>query len=144
MNKLLFVILLMPGLTHAGDSASDSPEARLITELRADAAKCSIDGQLAALEVPANASAKRIQQAGEVGLKCEAEMREKVKPLYRSTLEQAPDSRPQLTAMYAKWLNYLQALGNPFAQDEHRRAGEAFEAAIADLGAELDARPTSP
>lgn len=138
MKWMLLFLLLPVSVVKASGPVGMAPEERLIVTLRADAARCAIDGQLAVLNVPDNADAARIQQAGDVGRRCEVEMRERDKPKYREALEQAPQSRPQLEAMYAKWLNYLNALANPYAKDEHRSAEAEFESAVSALRAAVD------
>lgn len=138
MKWILLFLLFPAGLVNASGPVDASPEARLIVALRADAARCAIDGQLAVLNVPDNAGSARIQQAGDVGRKCEVEMREKDRPKYREVLELSPQFKTQVEAMYAKWLNYLNALANPYAKEEHRVAEDAFESAISDLKAAAD------
>jgi hypothetical protein len=131
---------LFPEYAMADDAYEKTPEWGLVVHLEAESARCAIDGRMLQIEMRKQGESADIDAAFRKSRACVDEALPKVRELYRATVQAVPGSKPVLAKAYASWMTYMDTLGVPMETDEQSAAKAAFEAAVSEIRAELDAR----
>lgn len=143
LHQARLVLLACAFLTapaFAQEPGEETPEWRLVVLLRGHAAKCSIEGRLIHIRTQKQGESADIQAAFKEARACVDAELPKGRAFYREALQAAPGSKPVLARTYASWMTYMNTLDVPAETEEQDAAEAAFEAAISEIRAELDAR----
>ena len=123
----------------AQEPSGETPEWRLVVTLRGAAAECAIRNVLLYPETQDRTNPKWIEAAKKSRACVDAAL-PKGRAAYRTALQVAPTSKPVLAKAYASWMTYMDTLDVPLETEDQASTEAAFEAAISEIRAELDAR----
>jgi hypothetical protein len=112
----------------------------MVIRLEGVSAQCSLDALRLRLAQPDAPSAKAINQGLESSHACVRDGLVKGKAIYQQGLAVAPEVKPQLARIYARWMDYMNSLASYYDVRAQDAAQHELKTAISDMRAEEDAQ----
>lgn len=137
---LVVLLALWASSTRATDLSKDVPEHWMVITMQASAADCRQANLSMAHETRNDDSQTTFTRSLARARACVDNAKTKGRAEYAKALNAAPESRPLLAPVYARWLGYIESMTAYFNEEAWRVEEAKFDAAVNDMLAELEAR----